>query len=610
MVNRTRGRQSTTEGTGKGSSRRSSNQTTAGVGRAQDAVTTSYYSQSRSVTVVSGTSSSQYHPHNVSTAFSYQSRLGPLQTAHHDRRTEPLLRAVSSLGSIRSDEEEEQEEGQYYELHLFAFRLIYVLQGVFMGLLGPSLGFFSTLAKSKSNLNSPVASFGPIFAAHGGAALIMSFMSEIVLNVVVEMELIKYLILALLVFMGTWYAFLPAVAAASGSLGVSVYFIAKGFWTALLNISLNRCCLWIAGDRIEKGRRLVTSMNFALGLGTVLGPTIALVLDELSLDLTFAYYGLGGALVIPFGVLMLLKSPAPYKKRDEEQPLLGFEDPTRRVPTVPSPIVGGVFLHAKHYGRSANMNPDHYDPMNNLIILFVTIFATVLFGIQLGLGAFLFDYVGHVLTVAPHPLPNEDIFVWGCLMMILFWLSLWLSYVFFSKFMFHAFNLFSIFHLSIVCMISSFGILFGAETGFACFTICLLLFGFALSPLFTLSIHCLTRVINEQLIRRVSSLIVFGAGMGEVFIPVLMGFFMGDYSGQMYGSVAVSYITFILSICLVGVSGMLLMMVKSKLKELAEGPQRGDEEEELLGRSSTEKSVLVIGPKKTRAKASKKRGFK
>lgn len=314
-------------------------------------------------------------------------------------------------------------------------------------------------------------------------------------------------------------------------------------------------------------------MNICYGFGTVLGPAIALLLTEVSLDMSFAYYSLAVATVIPVAIILVLPSPRPLHGRDEHQTLLVFEDPTRRVPTVPSPIVGGVFLHVKHIGGSANCNPDTYDPMTNLIILLVTMFTTLLFGIQLGLGAFLFDYIGSVLAEVSHPVfATDDVFSWCCLLMVLFWGALWLSYCFFSTYMFHALNLFSIFHLSLVCMFSSFAILFATETGFVWFTVFLAIFAFALAPLFTLSIHCLTRVINELLIRRVSSLIVFGAGMGEVFIPVLMGFFMGDYSGQMYGSVAVSYITFILSIALVGVSGMLLMMVKKKLKILTEGP--------------------------------------
>lgn len=484
--------------------------------------------------------------------------------------TTSLLHGVNTLSSVAGGYEDDDQD--FYELQLTAYRMIYVVQGAFLGLLGPSLSYFSKLALDQSQLNSPVSSFGPIFAAHGGAALIMSFMSELVLNVAIEMDIMKNIIVGLLFSGGVWYACLPAVAGATGNLGVSIYFIAKGFWTALLNISINRCCLWVAGDHIELGRSLVTSMNFAYGLGTVLGPVVALVFDEFNVELRYAYYGLGIAQLIPAVIIVVTANPKPLYDRDQNQSILGFEDPTRRVPTVPSPIVGGVFLHVKHFGGSANCNPDTYDSLNNFIILLVTIFATVLFGIQLGLGAFLFDYVGHVLTVAKHPLPNEDIFVWGCLLMVLFWASLWLSYLFFSKFMFHAFNLFSIFHLSIVCMASSFGILFGAETGFTTFVLCLVCFGFALAPLFTLSIHCLTRVINELLIRRVSSLIVFGCGMGEVFIPVTMGFFMGNYSGQTYGSMAVSYILFILSLSLVGVSTMLLMMVRRKLQELAVQP--------------------------------------
>lgn len=317
-------------------------------------------------------------------------------------------------------------------------------------------------------------------------------------------------------------------------------------------------------------------MNLYYGLGTVIGAVTAVVLTKLGLDLSWAFFALAISTAIPIALIVTLPCPRSYYGRDEHQTLLAFEDPTRRVPTVPSPIIGGVFLHVKHIGHSANCNPDTYDAKNNFIILLVTIFATVLFGIQLGLAAFFYDYIGHVLSVEASGFVQSsrataagDQAFWQCVLMALFYAALTSSYAFFSKFMFHALNLYSIFLLSIVCLVSSFGILFGAEMGFVAFTICSILFGFALAPLFTLSIHCLTRVINELLIRRVSSLIVFGCGMGEIFIPVLMGFFMSGQSGQTNGSVAVSAITFLLSITLVGVSGLLLWNVKSRVEELA-----------------------------------------
>jgi hypothetical protein len=352
----------------------------------------------------------------------------------------------------------------------------------------------------------------------------------------------------------------------------------------LLLRRLNRCCLWIAGDKIERGRSLVTSMNLHYGLGTFIGATSAMCLMALGWDFGWAFIALAGATVVPVLMVATLPCPQSYYGRDENQPLLAFEDPTRRVPTVPSPIVGGVFLHVKHIGHSANCNPDTYDAKNNFIILLVTIFATVLFGMQLGLAAFFYDYIGHVLSeleaaqrssgspVASDSSSEADRALWQCMLMALFYGALTASYAFFSKFMFHALNLYSIFFLSVVTLVSSFGIMFGAETGIAAFAVCTALFAVALAPLFTLSIHCLTRVINELLIRRVSSLIVFGCGMGEIFIPVLMGFFMSGQSGQTNGSVAVSAITFLLSMALVGVSGMLLWMVKARLEELAKEP--------------------------------------
>eukprot|EP00644_Phytophthora_capsici_P015014 jgi/Phyca11/11619/fgenesh1_pm.PHYCAscaffold_76_\ len=452
----------------------------------------------------------------------------------------------------------EYDEADQYALQLLAYRAIYVLQGAFMGMLGPGLVFFSALAQEH-------------------------FMSDFVLTYFTEKDFMKQLIVVLLLCSGAWYACLTPVAAATGNVGVGLFFIAKGFWTALLNITLNRCSLWIAGEKDQRRRSIVTSMNINYGLGCVLGAVAALVLTILEIDLGYAFFGLSIMTVFPAVLVAMLPSPHSYYGRDEHQTLLSFEDPTRRVPTVPSPIVGGVFLHAQHISGSKNCNPDTYDSKNNFIILLVTIFATVLFGIQLGLAAFLYDYIGTVLTDDAKLAAAEETSsgsseagsgsnqaVWQCAAMVLFWGSLTVSYVVLPRFLFHDKNLYSIVVCAVVCGASSFGLLFGAQAGLITFTVCLFLFSSALAPLFTLSIHCLTRVINEQLIRRVSSLIVFGCGMGEVFIPVLMGFFMSGQSGQANGAVAVSYIAFILAITLVGVSGMLLGMVKARLKELPE----------------------------------------
>ncbi|CEG43467.1 uncharacterized protein PHALS_13662 [Plasmopara halstedii] len=497
------------------------------------------------------------------------------QYRQHHRASNSSGSSYPAVGTAPELDEEVQ-----YAPHLLAYRTIYLLQGTFMGMLGPALVFFSTLAQKNSGIAAPVYGFGPIFAAHGGAALVMSFMSDFVLTYIMEKKFIKQLIIVLLLCSGTWYACLTPVAAATGNVGVGMLFMAKGFWTALLNITLNRCSLWIAGEKDQRRRSIVTSMNIYYGLGCLLGAMVALLFTILKIDLHYAFYGLAIMSGLPAALVAMLPSPNSYYGRDEHQTLLSFEDPTRRVPTVPSPIVGGVFLHAKHISGSKNCNPDTYDSKNNFIILLVTIYATVLFGIQLGLAAFLYDYVGTVLTYNTNwtdtGVPDNETeiernkTVWQCAAMVMFWGSLTVSYILLPGFLFHEKNLYSIVICAVVCGVSSFGLLFGAQAGLITLTICLFLFTFALAPLFTLSIHCLTRVINEQLIRRVSSLIVFGCGMGEVFIPVLMGFFMSGQSGQTNGAVAVSYITFILAITLVGVSGMLLWMVKARLKELPE----------------------------------------
>jgi hypothetical protein len=140
---------------------------------------------------------------------------------------------------------EELDDEREFRLQLLAYRAIYVVQGAFMGLLGPTLVYFSALARETSQLDAPVYGFGPIFAAHGGAALVTSFMSELVLRVAIERSFVKQLVVALLLCSGGWYACLAPVAAATGNLGVGIFFIAKGGWTALLNISYVAvlCCL-------------------------------------------------------------------------------------------------------------------------------------------------------------------------------------------------------------------------------------------------------------------------------------------------------------------------------------------------------------------------------
>lgn len=166
------------------------------------------------------------------------------QTRQHQHRQHH--RASSSSGSslpvvAAAAELDEEDE---YALQLLAYRSIYVLQGAFMGMLGPTLVFFSDLAAEQSGLAAPVYGFGPIFAAHGGAALVMSFMSDFVLTYFTEKDFMKQLIVVLLLCSGAWYACLTPVAAATGNVGVGVYFIAKGFWTALLNIT---CVHLLAG---------------------------------------------------------------------------------------------------------------------------------------------------------------------------------------------------------------------------------------------------------------------------------------------------------------------------------------------------------------------------
>lgn len=90
---------------------------------------------------------------------------------------------------------------------------------------------------------------------------------------------------------------------------------------------LNRCSLWIAGEKDPRRRGIITSMNMNYGVGCVLGAVVALVLTKLDIDMGYAFFGLAIMTVFPAVLVAMLPSPHSYFGRDEHQTLLSLRTP-------------------------------------------------------------------------------------------------------------------------------------------------------------------------------------------------------------------------------------------------------------------------------------------
>ncbi|RLO04061.1 hypothetical protein DYB28_007162, partial [Aphanomyces astaci] len=371
------------------------------------------------------------------------------------------------------------------------------------------------------------------------------------------------------------------------------------------NVTINKCAAWTTAGNEATTRRVVNSLNGAFAVGTVLvrvgipcsfhvltcffvqGPILGIIQRQAKLELEYLFIMVGSLTLL--AAFFIYLTDCPYPSGEESASLLGydassslsqtrlytypihscirFEEDLRSVPPVlPSPISGSVFLHVKHDLGAANLNPDSYDPEANFIVLLVMIIATLFYGIQMGLAAFLFQYLEFVMALGY----GANLHSICCSIMCVFWLALALSYSLFTSCLFeHMKSLGWLFFLNVLCVVTMAGVifgqnLFGPDYVVAALTFHLVLFAVFISPLFTATIQGLTNVVNPDLLARVSSLLVFGCFCGEAFIPVLMGFFMGDYSGSGFGAGTIVYITFALTITMMTTTGWFWYSVVTK----------------------------------------------
>jgi len=153
-----------------------------------------------------------------------------------------------------------------WKVQMIGYWALYLCQGAFLGVLGPSLSEMATH-------ESPVATYGPLFAAHGcGAILSAAFLADFVIRVC----LINYGRAGLHMMLGTmaliitvWMATLPAINRWGGYEWVTLFSFLKGVVVAIANVTISKCAAWSASDNINT-KRVVNSLNGAFACGTVL----------------------------------------------------------------------------------------------------------------------------------------------------------------------------------------------------------------------------------------------------------------------------------------------------------------------------------------------------
>ncbi|ETW02571.1 hypothetical protein H310_06050 [Aphanomyces invadans] len=446
---------------------------------------------------------------------------------------------------------------------MIGYWLIYLSQGAFLGALGPAL-------QEMSYQGNAVSSYNPAFAWHAlGSILSAGFLSEVLVQACLSSFLgrtgLHIMLGTMSIALTAWYVCLPWVNQWGGSEWASCFFFVKGCVVAIVNVTINKCAAWTASGNEATTRRVVNSLNGAFAVGTVVGPILGILQRQAKLELEYLFVMVGSLTLI--AAFFIYFTDCPHPSGEESASLLGYEEDLRSVPPVlPSPISGSVFLHVKHDLGSSNLNPDSYDPEANFIVLLVMIIATLYYGIQMGLAAFLFQYLEFVMALGY----GANLHSICCGIMCVFWLSLALSYSLFTSCFFENMkSLGWLFFLNVLCVCTMAGVifgqnLFGPEYVVAALTFHLVLFAVFISPLFTGTIQGLTNVVNPDLLARVSSLLVFGCFCGEAFIPVLMGFFMGDYSGSGFGAGTIVYITFALAITMMLTTGWFWSSVVAK----------------------------------------------
>ncbi|RHX97250.1 hypothetical protein DYB25_007381 [Aphanomyces astaci] len=464
---------------------------------------------------------------------------------------------------------------------MIGYWLIYLSQGAFLGALGPAL-------QEMSYQGNAVSSYNPAFAWHAlGSILSVGFLAEVLVQACLSSILgrtgLHIMLGTMSILLTAWYVCLPWVNQWGGSEWASCFFFVKGVIVAIVNVTINKCAAWTTAGNEATTRRVVNSLNGAFAVGTVLvrvgiprsfhvltcffvqGPILGIIQRQAKLELEYLFIMVGSLTLL--AAFFIYLTDCPYPSGEESASLLGFEEDLRSVPPVlPSPISGSVFLHVKHDLGAANLNPDSYDPEANFIVLLVMIIATLFYGIQMGLAAFLFQYLEFVMALGY----GANLHSICCSIMCVFWLALALSYSLFTSCLFeHMKSLGWLFFLNVLCVVTMAGVifgqnLFGPDYVVAALTFHLVLFAVFISPLFTATIQGLTNVVNPDLLARVSSLLVFGCFCGEAFIPVLMGFFMGDYSGSGFGAGTIVYITFALTITMMTTTGWFWYSVVTK----------------------------------------------
>ena len=274
------------------------------------------------------------------------------------------------------------------------------------------------------------------------------------------------------------------------------------------------------------------------GVGIICGP----ILTYVSTDNEMIFYTLSAlhALCALRAALLPLPRESCSSIRSETSRLLQ-DYPS----AMPSPIIGSVFLTLQETSREEG--GCSYDPQGTWLVMLGTFLATWSVGVQFGLGAFLTAYLIEQWKVS---LNTALLWTSG------YWSAAVVGYTF--AWALRHINLVSsttsLFLSSCLSLVAAIVMMQNNHIS----PVALLVFGVAWNGCFPTALHVLREHVPIFLQRRMPSLIIFGAACGEMFVPLVMGFFMGSNSGAQFGTMAVWYITSVLA-CFMTLTVVLLL---------------------------------------------------
>lgn len=307
--------------------------------------------------------------------------------------------------------------------------------------------------------------------------------------------------------------------------------------------------------------------NMCLSVGCSLGPILVYLYHYMLSPAYFIsglFYTLGSCYVL----LSLGLSVKCWNMREGESSLLVVErnttsllprdkgdardEETRLDSTsaMPSPLCGGIFLskYIPYHTTLENYYEVHddgrYNATGSFLVLLATYVALGWAGIQFGHAAFLFGFVQERMQKY---VTQENVYAMTTCVLSCYWFSLMVGLLCVRQLVQYTQRPRIILIVqSIACFGACMVIVYSPASLETCVA-SIFVYGFCISSIFVNCIQALHEALPLSMKARMNSMMIFGAGIGEMFIPMLIGFFMGNESGTTYGSIAVLYVTCVVS---------------------------------------------------------------